>query len=114
MPVTPIERETRMIRLTKNGHEFRLTYQQGDEAQVLAALTEDPDGGKLLEKLFLVLVLKPKYGGDKLFFFVSFPGKIFGLPRKIDQHTEFFRITVGSIRRRNIGLSITRVRGVVR
>jgi hypothetical protein len=40
MPVTPIERETRMIRLTKNGHEFRLTYQQGDEAQVLAALTE--------------------------------------------------------------------------
>jgi hypothetical protein len=40
MQITPIEREIRMIRLTKNGHEFRLCYQQGEEHQVLAALTE--------------------------------------------------------------------------
>ncbi len=40
MTVTPIERESRMIRLTKQGHEFRICYQAGEEAHVLAALTD--------------------------------------------------------------------------
>ncbi len=39
-PIEPIEREVRMIRLTKNGHDFRLAYQQGEEAHVLSTLAE--------------------------------------------------------------------------
>lgn len=40
MHVESIQRESRNIRLSKNGHEFRLSYQQGEEAHVLEALVE--------------------------------------------------------------------------
>lgn len=40
MLLTSIDRATRQIRLTKNGHDFRMNYQQGDEAHVLSALAE--------------------------------------------------------------------------
>ena len=40
MTVEPVNRQDRLIRLAKNGHEFRLAYQQGDEPQVLEALID--------------------------------------------------------------------------
>ena len=40
MTIEPVNRQGRVIRLSKKGHEFRLAYQQGDEAQVLEALSE--------------------------------------------------------------------------
>lgn len=39
-PIQPVEREERTVRLLKDGHEFRLTYRQGDETAVLAALAD--------------------------------------------------------------------------
>ena len=39
-PVEPVNRQARQIRLSKNGHEFRMSYQQGDEAAVLEALVD--------------------------------------------------------------------------
>ena len=35
-----VQSEPREIRLCKAGHDFRLTYDAGDESQVLAALSE--------------------------------------------------------------------------
>ena len=39
-PIQPIEREERTVRLLKEGHEFLLSYRQGDETAVLSALAD--------------------------------------------------------------------------
>ena len=39
-PIQPVEREERTVRLLKGGHEFRLTYRQGEETAVLSALAD--------------------------------------------------------------------------
>ena len=39
-PVEPVNRQARQIRLSKSGHEFRMSYQQGDEGAVLEALVD--------------------------------------------------------------------------